>query len=403
MSYLRASSAPAITSTSNKATNNEARRNDDAFVHPTLNRIKKNLQARLNDRQKRNRAAAARIKELEECKKYMASMQEVQVRWNDEEAKGKVLEKRMKDLEGDVQEKVAQWEGWETDMGGYVSKGTPEEELNEKIGVEEREVEMEKRRGETEVIYVDAIDQESRVERWTEEQLKLTAEEDDDGKPRTKVDSGEESAEESKVSQSPVAYYSKAAGVSKPIARAKAAKPVARVTTTRPATRAYAKKAAVALKDEESEESEDLSPIIWRRATAANQTAIACPALQPSALAAPAAAVDTETELESLMTIGRDQVEKELKDRIKEEKEKNRLLEKQKIAYRKYQNYLAGLKGLEEDLEDLKADNRMDEDTVMDLAEDFRENTMEWARLFEKYAEDLGITFFDIRKLGEAW
>ncbi|KAK3347492.1 hypothetical protein B0H65DRAFT_387126, partial [Neurospora tetraspora] len=110
----RASSAPATTSTSNRATNNEARRNNDAsnIVHPTLNRIKKNLQARLTDREKKNSSVVVRIKHLEQCQKYMASMQEIQVRWNDQEAKGKVLEKRMKDLEGDVQEKVAQWEGW---------------------------------------------------------------------------------------------------------------------------------------------------------------------------------------------------------------------------------------------------------------------------------------------------
>ncbi|KAK3347491.1 hypothetical protein B0H65DRAFT_547317 [Neurospora tetraspora] len=198
------------------------------------------------------------------------------------------------------------------------------------------------------------------------------------------------------LAQSLAARY-KPAGVSKPIARAKAAKPVARATTTRPATRAYAKK----VKEVKSEEPEEESPI--RVVSEVVPTVIARPTLQPSALPAPIAPANTETELENLMTIGREQVEKELKDRIKEEREKKLLLEKQKTAFRKYQSYLAGLKGLEEDLGVLKADNRMDEDTVMELAEDFRENTMKWARLFEKYAEELGITVFDIRKLGEAW
>ncbi|EAA29997.1 hypothetical protein GE21DRAFT_9788 [Neurospora crassa] len=205
-------------------------------------------------------------------------------------------------------------------------------------------------------------------------------------------------------------------GVRKPSPRAK---PVADKTATRSTTCAYAWQAAVVLKDEESDESEesdsseesesgssdssdsseDLSPIQHRASKP--KPSVSHPTLKPSALPAPAAPARTESEIENLMTIGRKQVEKKLKDRINQEKEKNRLLERQMTTFENYKKYLAKLKDLEEELTELKEENRLNEDTVADLAEDFRESTMEWAKLFEKYAGDLGISVFDIRRLAD--
>ncbi|KAK3485312.1 uncharacterized protein B0T23DRAFT_399895 [Neurospora hispaniola] len=204
------------------------------------------------------------------------------------------------------------------------------------------------------------------------------------------------------------------AGVRKPSPRAK---PVVDKTATRPTTCAYAWQAAVVLKDEESEESdsssesesdssdssdssEDLSPI---HRGARPKASVAHPKLKPSALPAPAAPAHTESEIENLMIIGREQVEKKLKDRINEEKDKNRLLEKQMTTFENYKKYLAKLKDLEEELTKLKEESSLNATIVSDLAEDFRKSTMEWAALFEKYAGDLGISVFDIRRLADAW
>ncbi|KAK1775901.1 hypothetical protein QBC45DRAFT_395697 [Copromyces sp. CBS 386.78] len=233
----------------------------------------------------------------------------------------------------------------------------------------------------------------------------------------------------------------KPAGVTKPIARAQVAKPAAKTTTTRPTTRAYAKKAGIALRDEKSEEPMESEPRskqsistrvadvpavpappafqpwqpikdIFTRTVAARivpappalkPSAVKASALQPSAIPAPSLPRNTETELENLMTIGREQVEKELKDRIREEKEKKRLLEKQKAAFNRYQAHMAGLQDLEDELRGLKEENRMDEDEVMKLADEFRAGTMIWARMFEEYAGNLGITLIDLQRLSDAW
>ncbi|KAK3949662.1 hypothetical protein QBC32DRAFT_199985, partial [Pseudoneurospora amorphoporcata] len=112
----RASSAPAPTSSASKepARNEEAKRNGDTtdIVHPTPNRIMKNLQSRLADREKKNMFMARCIKELERCKKYTMSMREIHVRLIEHEEEGMALEKEMKDLEDDCEGLVAKWEGW---------------------------------------------------------------------------------------------------------------------------------------------------------------------------------------------------------------------------------------------------------------------------------------------------
>ncbi|KAK3496102.1 hypothetical protein B0T13DRAFT_511942 [Neurospora crassa] len=198
----------------------------------------------------------------------------------------------------------------------------------------------------------------------------------------------------------------KSAGVRKPRPRAK---PIANTkTAARSTTRDYALQAAVAPKDEALQESNgsaellDVIPI-QRKASQPKASVPHPTTLKPSALPAPAAPAHTETEIENLMAIGRKQVEKKLKDRINQEKEKNRLLEKQMTTFENYQKYLAKLKDLEEELTELKEESNLNEDIVSDLAEDFRESTMEWATLFEKYAGDLGISVFDIRRLADAW
>lgn len=198
----------------------------------------------------------------------------------------------------------------------------------------------------------------------------------------------------------------KSARVRKPRPRAK---PIANTKMAAPSTiRDYALQAAVAPKDEALEESngsaESMDVIPIQRKASQPKASVPHPTtLKPSALPAPAAPAHTETEIENLMTIGREQVEKKLKDRINQEKEMNRLLEKQMTTFENYKKYLTKLKDLEEELTELKEENRLNEDTVADLAEDFRESTMEWAKLFEKYAGDLGISVFDIRRLADAW
>ena len=252
----------------------------------------------------------------------------------------------------------------------------------------------------------------------------------------------------------------KTAGITKPIARAKVVKPVAKATTTRPATRAFVKKASVALKDEESKKAKEIEPLpkraIFKPAVAPstaprlilgvplvtsvssrlpaaptvralalvkisnavksivnkpitvkpNVLAMPIPkpsALQPSALPGPSLPRNTEAELESLMTIGREQVEKKLKDRIREEKEERHVLLKQQAVFQRYQEYLEALTALEDELRQLKEDNRLDLEIVEEQAEQFHLNTMKWAKLFEEYAGKLGITLFDIQRLDSSW
>ena len=176
----RASSAPAATPISHSASKRdepEVIPNEDAaprIVHPTLNRIKKSMESRLADQQKSNSELTARIDYLEGCKKYMASMGDIEVKWNAEEAKGKMLEAKLKELEDEVGGKVAAWERMERRMREYVSNGSGSEEQRDEA--EEAEilnvdkVEEERERDEIEVIDLDNNDQEGRIDRWLEDQ-----------------------------------------------------------------------------------------------------------------------------------------------------------------------------------------------------------------------------------------
>ncbi|KAK1775900.1 hypothetical protein QBC45DRAFT_435562 [Copromyces sp. CBS 386.78] len=180
----RASSASAPTSSARKepARSEEAKRNSDTsdIVHPTLNRIKKNLQRRLAVRKKKNMFMAGRIKELERCKKYTISMREIQgtVLWRtlrliEHEEEGLALEKKMKDLEDDCEGLVAKWEGWEREVEGYGSDDTSGEGQKGEVGVEENEEagkKKKKKRVETEVMHLDNDGQDDHIDRLVEEQ-----------------------------------------------------------------------------------------------------------------------------------------------------------------------------------------------------------------------------------------
>ncbi|KAK3388532.1 hypothetical protein B0T20DRAFT_490525 [Sordaria brevicollis] len=126
--------------------------------------------------------------------------------------------------------------------------------------------------------------------------------------------------------------------------------------------------------------------------------------LQPSPIQpSPFPPHSTEAELKSLITLGRQHVEPELRDRIVEEKNRKHILAKQKTAYARYQTYLKTLTDLEDELRELKEENRLDEEMVREQAEMFRTMTMRWARMFEEYAGQLGVTVWDLERLGNAW
>lgn len=103
------------------------------------------------------------------------------------------------------------------------------------------------------------------------------------------------------------------------------------------------------------------------------------------------------------MKIGREQVETELKYRISVENVRKRIIQRNKQRFNEFKMKMATLHALENDLRDLKEENRIGQDELLELADGFRANTMKWAALFEQYANNLGITIVDLQRLGEAW
>ena len=233
----------------------------------------------------------------------------------------------------------------------------------------------------------------------------------------------------------------KPVGVTKPVSRATVNRPAAKTTTSRPATRAYTKSIGATVKEEEPEEPKNRfqplldravskpgvaarglpvasKPIALPEPTAFERTAVKLPtvkpnvltmprpnptALQSSAIPAPILPRSTEVELENLMKIGREQVETELKYRISVENVRKRIIQRNKQRFNEFKMKMATLHALENDLRDLKEENRIGQDELLELADGFRANTMKWAALFEQYANNLGITIVDLQRLGEAW
>lgn len=146
--------------------------NSPQLNHPILNKIKKNIGSRLADQLKKNTALRARIKYLESCKKYMASMKTMQNQLDAAKKQEDLLEEERKRLEDDVDMKVKIWADWERQPGECATNGgRAEEQEEEAVGAgESRQAEGGEKRSEIEVNDLDGNDQEGRIEEWLEEQ-----------------------------------------------------------------------------------------------------------------------------------------------------------------------------------------------------------------------------------------